>query len=106
MVDCALTRVFWKKVAVKMDSLAKSKDGQSVHFRNSSKGEVALFFVHGWLGNLNWWDHQCEAFAGHYQIVQMDLVGHGKSSKTRQVWTIDSFAEDVQEVIKQLDLKN
>ena len=89
-----------------MDSFAKSKDGQSIHFRKSGKGEVTLFFVHGWLGNLNWWNHQCETFAGHYQVVQMDLVGHGKSSKTRKVWSIDSFAEDVQEVIQQLDLKN
>lgn len=89
-----------------MDSFAKSKDGQSIHFRTSGKGEVTLFFVHGWLGNLSWWDHQREAFAGRYQIVQMDLVGHGQSSKTRQTWSIPSFAEDVQAVIEHLDLKN
>ena len=93
-------------MAIEIDSFAKSKDGQSIHFKNSGKGEVTLFFVHGWLGNLNWWDHQCEIFSGYYQIVQMDLVGHGKSSKTRQAWSIDSFAEDIQEVIKQLDLTN
>jgi pimeloyl-ACP methyl ester carboxylesterase len=89
-----------------MYSFANSKDGQSIHFRHSGKGEVTLFFVHGWLGNLNWWDNQCDTFAEHYQIVQMDLVGHGKSSKTRQNWSIESFAKDIQEVIKQLDLKN
>lgn len=89
-----------------MNSFAKSKDGQSIHFKSSGKGDVALFFVHGWLGNLNWWNDQCEAFSEHYQIVQMDLIGHGESSKTRKVWTIDSYAEDVQEVIKQLGLKN
>jgi len=89
-----------------MDRFVKSKDDQSIHFKISGKGEVTLFFVHGWLGNMSWWDQQCEAFAGQYQIVQMDLVGHGKSSKTRQTWSIDSFAEDVVEVIKQLELKN
>ncbi len=89
-----------------MDNFVKSKDDQSIHFKISGKGEVTLFFVHGWLGNLHWWDHQHDAFAGQFQIVQMDLVGHGKSSKTRQVWSIDSFAEDVVAVIKQLALKN
>lgn len=89
-----------------MDNFAKSKDGQSIHFKTSGKGDVTLFFVHGWLGNLNWWNHQCETFAGQYRIVQMDLIGHGKSSKTRQVWSIDSYAKDILEVIKQLDLKN
>ncbi len=77
-----------------------------MHFRAVGMGEVTLLFVHGWLGNLNWWNHQREAFAEQYQVVQMDLVGHGKSTKTRQVWSIDSFAQDVEAVIKHLGLKN
>lgn len=94
------------KVVIQMNDYVKSKDGQSIHYRISGKGAVTLFFVHGWLGNLNWWNHQCESFFDQYQIVQMDLIGHGKSSKTRNVWSIDSYAEDVGEVIKRLDLKN
>lgn len=93
-------------VTIQMNSFAKSKDGQSIHFKNSGNSEITLFFVHGWLGNLNWWNHQYEAFGERYQIVQMDLVGHGKSSKTRQIWSIESFAQDIQAVIEQLNLKN
>ncbi len=89
-----------------MNQSVQARDGQSIHFNSSGQGEVTLFFVHGWLGNSKWWDAQQEAFHKSYQIVQMDLVGHGSSSKTRQTWSIESFAEDVEVVIRHLKLKN
>lgn len=89
-----------------MNESIQSKDGQSIHFSSSGQGEIALLFVHGWLGNLKWWDSQREAFYKSYQIIQMDLIGHGNSSKTRQTWSIESFAEDVEAVIRHLKLKN
>ncbi len=89
-----------------MNKLIQTKDGQSLNVEISGQGKTTLFFLHGWLGNLNWWNNQRDAFADKYQIIQMDLVGHGKSSKSRQAWSIDTFAEDVVEVIKQLELNH
>jgi len=75
-----------------------------IHFESSGQGETALLFVHGWLGNLHWWDHQKDAFSKKFQVVQMDLAGHGKSSAQRKDWSIKAYAEDIQAVVEELGL--
>ena len=40
-----------------------------------------------------------------YKVVTLDLAGHGKSGKQRTDWSVNGFAEDVNAVIRELDLK-
>jgi len=80
-------------------------DGERIHFESSGNGETALLFVHGWLGNLHWWDYQKDAFSKNFQVVQMDLAGHGKSSAQRKDWSIRAYAEDIKAVVEKLGLK-
>jgi pimeloyl-ACP methyl ester carboxylesterase len=42
----------------------------------------------------------------HYQIVTLDLAGHGQSGTGREAWTIASYGEDVAAVVEELDLEN
>lgn len=86
-----------------MEKYVQSSDGQSIHYKESGQGNPAILFVHGWLGNGEWWNAQQEYFNNTYQIVQMDLAGHGKSDTSRKEWTSELYADDIKAVAEQID---
>ncbi|WP_336702590.1 alpha/beta hydrolase [Chryseobacterium indologenes] len=81
-----------------MEKYTISSDGQKIHYKESGKGNTTLIFIHGWLGNTEWWENQQKYFSSRYHIVQMDLAGHGKSDSSRQEWTIARYADDIKAV--------
>jgi pimeloyl-ACP methyl ester carboxylesterase len=87
-----------------MKDLASSADGNRVHFEVDGVGEPALVFVHGWSCDRTYWGPQMEHFAARYQVVAMDLAGHGESSMDREEWTMARFGADVVAVVEKLDL--
>lgn len=87
---------------------ARSFDGSEIHYRvegRGDKGHPALVFVHCWSCDGHYWDAQAAHFARHYQVVTLDLAGHGQSGKKRGDWTVASFGRDVEAVVLHLDLK-
>jgi len=72
-----------------------SSDGTTIHVEVSGQGPTAILFVHGWLGSTRWWRGQEEAFASDYQVILVDLAGHGQSGKNRTTWSIDAYADDI-----------
>ncbi len=88
-----------------MENFSTSSDGESIFFQDSGKNQTTLLFVHGWRGNGTWWDAQRDAFFDRYRIIQMDLAGHGRSSKNRKKWSVQSYAEDICSVISQSKAK-
>ena len=87
------------------DGVATSSDGLPIHYRAGGRGETALVFVHGWLGNADWWQPALERFAPDYRVVALDLAGHGRSGAERDDWTVERFADDVACVVRKLDLR-
>ncbi|MBF0207880.1 MAG: alpha/beta hydrolase [Oligoflexia bacterium] len=85
-----------------MSNYVKSSDGVKIHYTISGQGEIALLFVHGWLGNGQWWNSQSEYFSKNFTVVLMDLAGHGKSDKSRSNWTSKQYAEDIKNVSEQI----
>ncbi|NIF03953.1 alpha/beta hydrolase [Chryseobacterium sp. Tr-659] len=81
-----------------MEKYAVSSDGQKIHYKESGNGNTSLIFIHGWLGNTEWWNDQQEYFKDQYHMVQMDLAGHGKSDSSRQDWTSAGYADDIKAV--------
>lgn len=86
-----------------MARYTSSFDKTEIYYEVSGSGKTALFFVHGWMGNARWWDFQREYFSNRYQIVQMDLAGHGKSGRARNQWSVHGYAEDIRAVANNLD---
>ena len=87
------------------DGVASSSDGVPIHYREGGRGETALVFVHGWLGNASWWEPVMRDFAASYRVVAVDLAGHGRSGKERADWTVERFADDVASVVRALELE-
>ena len=82
-----------------------SADQVAIQYETVGRGDTALVFVHCWTCNRSEWDKQAEYFSGKYQVVRLDLAGHGGSGRERKDYTIEAFAADVTTVVDQLGLK-
>ena len=60
-------------------AVATSADGVEIVFSNQGKGDASILLVHGWTNNNTIWDLQVPVLAEKYQVVALDLAGHGKS---------------------------
>jgi non-heme chloroperoxidase len=64
-------------------------------------------FHHGWPLSGDEWDSQVLFFLSHgYRAIAPDRRGHGRSSQTDTGNEMDTYASDVAELVKALDLKN
>jgi len=72
----------------------------------NTNNDTTLVFVHGWCINGEYWKPQVEAFTDRYNILTLDLAGHGQSKVQRADWTIEGYAADVADLIRELELKN
>ncbi len=87
-----------------MKDVAFSTDGIPVRYEAHGTGAPALVFVHGWSCDRSYWSRQLGYFARRYQVVAIDLAGHGESGVGRQAWTMPAFGDDVLAVVEQLGL--
>ncbi|MGY2132600.1 alpha/beta fold hydrolase [Hymenobacter sp. HD11105] len=75
----------------------------------SGSGAQTLVFVHGFGCNQHMWRLVVPAFAEHYRVVLLDLVGSGKSDLTAynpaRYSTLAAHAEDVLAVLAALDIQ-
>jgi pimeloyl-ACP methyl ester carboxylesterase len=83
-----------------------SADGVVIRYdvrgENHGADRPTLVFVHGWCCNRTFWALQTARFADEYQVVAIDLAGHGQSDAGRENWTIEAFGRDVAAVVNTL----
>jgi non-heme chloroperoxidase len=64
-------------------------------------------FHHGWPLSADDWDNQMLFFLSHgYRVIAHDRRGHGRSDQTDSGNDMDTYAADVAEIAKALDLKD
>lgn len=64
-----------------------------------------IVLVHGWTMSSLFWRRQTP-LAESYQIVTLDMRGHGRSPSTMRGNTIPRYARDLREVLRSLDLRS
>jgi non-heme chloroperoxidase len=82
-----------------------TKDGTQIYYKDWGKGQPVVF-SHGWPLSADAWDDQM-LYLGErgYRVIAHDRRGHGRSS---QPWTgndMDTYADDLAELVAALDLK-
>jgi pimeloyl-ACP methyl ester carboxylesterase len=82
-----------------------SADGVAIRYDVAGKGETALVFVHCWTCNRHFWDESFAYFGKRFEVVRLDLAGHGQSGKGRRDYTMAAFGGDVAAVADTLGLK-
>ena len=79
--------------------VALSFDSERIAYDVVGRGTITLIFIHGWSCDGRYWQHQIPEFAQRYQVITVDLAGHGHSSLDRSEFSMLSFAHDVKAII-------
>jgi non-heme chloroperoxidase len=87
-------------------STIKLKDGVEIYYKDWGTGQP-IFFHHGWPLSADDWDAQMMFFLNEgFRVIAHDRRGHGRSAQTFDGNDMDTYAADVAELTKFLDLKN
>jgi pimeloyl-ACP methyl ester carboxylesterase len=81
-----------------------STDGVPIAYEVVGQGSPALVLVHGWSCDRGYWKEQIEYLSPQYQLVLIDLAGHGESGLGRKDYTMAAFGADVAAVVDSLGL--
>jgi len=86
-------------------STIKTRDNASIFYKDWGDGQPVVF-SHGWPLNGDAWDEQMFFLASHgYRVIAHDRRGHGRSSQTWDGNDMNTYADDLAQLIEQLDLK-
>ncbi|HEY8954160.1 alpha/beta hydrolase [Chitinophaga sp.] len=87
-------------------STIKVKDGTEIYYKDWGTGQPVVFH-HGWPLSGDDWDGQMMFFLQQgFRVIAHDRRGHGRSTQTSKGHDMDTYAADVAELTKALDLKD
>jgi non-heme chloroperoxidase len=87
-------------------SFINAKDGTQLYYKDWGTGQPVVF-SHGWPLNSDSWEAQMLHLASNgFRCVAHDRRGHGRSSQPWHGNEMNTYADDLAEVIETLDLKD
>ena len=66
----------------------------------------SLVFIHGLSDNLIYWEFLANNLKEDYQIIRMDLRGHGETDLGNDKITVELFADDLNDLLTDLNIEN
>ncbi|AZD30403.1 alpha/beta fold hydrolase [Pseudomonas chlororaphis] len=87
-------------------SIITTRDGTEIYYKDWGSGQP-IIFSHGWPLNADSWESQMIFLASKgYRVIAHDRRGHGRSSQPWDGNEMNTYADDLAELIETLDLKN
>ncbi len=79
-------------------------DGFQMAYDEQGSG-IPILFIHGYPLNRQMWRPQMEGLSSHARIITPDLRGHGDSTPTEGVYTMELLAEDCAKLLDRLNIQ-
>jgi len=73
--------------------------------KDSDNGKIPLLFVHAFPLSLKMWENQVSTFGTDYRVVTYDIRGLGKSSQNDNQFMMETYADDLINLINVLKLE-
>ncbi|MCF0063823.1 alpha/beta hydrolase [Dyadobacter chenwenxiniae] len=87
-------------------STLQLRDGATMFYKDWGTGQPIVFH-HGWPLSSDDWDTQMMFFLQNgFRVIAHDRRGHGRSTQTYQGHEMETYADDVAELVAHLDLKD
>ena len=87
-------------------NILTTKDNTEIFYKDWGSG-LPILFSHGWPLNADAWENQMVFLASHgYRCIAHDRRGHGRSSQPYNGNDMDTYADDLSELIDSLRLNN
>lgn len=77
---------------------------KTIHYEVYGEGSP-LFLLHGYTQSSAAWKPYVKDYAQEYEVYLVDLTGHGKSEPFRQDLSVKSVAEDLDALVRHLELE-
>jgi non-heme chloroperoxidase len=104
-----LTKLDLKTGDFKMGYISLGKENSStaeLYYKDWGVGQP-IVFSHGWPLTADAWEDQMFFLASHgFRCIAHDRRGHGRSSQTWDGNNMDTYADDLAQLVKTLDLKD
>jgi len=83
-----------------------TRDGTQIFFKDWGQGQPVVF-SHGWPLTADAWEDQMFFLANNgYRVIGHDRRGHGRSGQTWHGNDLDTYADDLLELVQALDLQD
>ncbi len=78
------------------------EDGR-LYYDVSGKGP-SLVLIHGAWASHEWWRWQVPDLSKDYQVLSIDVRGHGKSSPLKRAYSVDGFTRDLESFLQKVGI--
>jgi non-heme chloroperoxidase len=86
-------------------NMITTRDGTQIYYKDWGSGPP-IVFCHGWPLSADAWDAQMLFFSSKgYRCIAHDRRGHGRSSQPSEGNDMDTYADDLAELVNSLDLE-
>lgn len=104
--------LYWDKPALEFSDIDYgyrvkfSKGNPKIAYIDEGSGEQTLILIHGLASNAGFWRYNIPELSKHFRVIAVDLPGYGKSQKGNYSYSISFYAEQIKNLIEELNLMN
>lgn len=99
----AIPVAFMLSTEATAQSMEVVSGNDTIGYATFGQGNTTLLLVHGWTNTRTFWEPHLSTLSQGYRVVTPDLASFGESTSHRGTWTMESFADDLEAVLDEIN---